>query len=358
MPGETVTGSVLYNVGNPLSLKHITLQLYGAEHAEWTESHTESRTDSDGSTRSETVYETYAQTRTLFNVDQVLFAEKPIIDSGSYYWPFSFVLPTCLPPSMKYDRSYIAYHAAVTVHRPGLASNKQVKAKFDVAVNYVSMYSTPAITHKEKKLNFRSKDQVVAITGVLDQNTNVVTMGSTRVLSLTIDNRSEYDVKKMYIRLVAHGRRYAQGRSDAFNSHASFSIDEDTQSKLPKGRSVFQTQIQIVFPVNNLPSLFHEFTPLIHIENYLEIECTMTGFLTGCVSTVIPIIFNKMPPPSLVHVPAFEPSAPKMEPVLSYQFQPNGVTPLPPMDPTLFEQQYGVNYQSLNQAAGSTPQYD
>jgi hypothetical protein len=82
------------------------------------------------------------------------------------------------------------------------------------------------------------------------------------------------------------------------------------------------------------------------------------GFLTGCVSTVIPIIFNKMPPPSLVHVPAFEPSAPKMEPVLSYQFQPNGVTPLPPMDPALFEQQYGVNYQSLNQAAGSTPQYD
>jgi hypothetical protein len=86
------------------------------------------------------------------------------IDSGSYYWPFSFVLPTYLPPSMKYDRSYIAYHAAVTVHRSGLASNKQVKAKFDVAVNYVSMYSTPAITHKEKKLNFRSKDQVVAIT--------------------------------------------------------------------------------------------------------------------------------------------------------------------------------------------------
>jgi hypothetical protein len=47
MPGETVTGSVIFNVGNPLSLKHITLQLYGAEHAEWTESHTESRTDSD-----------------------------------------------------------------------------------------------------------------------------------------------------------------------------------------------------------------------------------------------------------------------------------------------------------------------
>ena len=35
-----------------------------------------------GSTRSETVYETYAQTRTLFNVDQVLFAEKPIVSTS------------------------------------------------------------------------------------------------------------------------------------------------------------------------------------------------------------------------------------------------------------------------------------
>ncbi len=84
----------------------------------------------------------------------------------------------------------------------------------------------------------------------------------------------------------------------------------------------------------------------------------LVGFLTGSVSTAIPIIFNKMPPPTLIQVPAFEPSAPYIEPVLSYKFQPNGVTPLPPMDPALFEQQYGVNYSSLNQTPGSTPQND
>jgi hypothetical protein len=51
------------------------------------------------------------------------------------------------------------------------------------------------------------------------------------------------------------------------------------------------------------------------------------------------------------------PSAPGVEPVLSFQFDPHGVTPMPPMDsPALFEQQYGVNFHSLNQLPGSTPQ--
>lgn len=65
---------------------------------------------------------------------------------------------------MRYDNSHITYHAAVTVYRPGLASNKLVKVPFEVAVNYATMYSSPALAYKEKKLNFRSKDQVVAIT--------------------------------------------------------------------------------------------------------------------------------------------------------------------------------------------------
>jgi hypothetical protein len=43
-----VTGTVMFNVGNPLSVNDITLKFQGIEHVFWDESHSHNVTDSNG----------------------------------------------------------------------------------------------------------------------------------------------------------------------------------------------------------------------------------------------------------------------------------------------------------------------
>lgn len=69
------------------------------------------------------------------------------------------------------------------------------------------------------------------------------------------------------------------------------------------------------------------------------------------------MVFNNNISPELAKVQ--QPLVPQGNPMtVSVNFMPNAVTPMPPMDPTLFEQQYGVNYLSLNQMPDATPQFD
>jgi hypothetical protein len=87
-------------------------------------------------------------------------------------------------------------------------------------------------------------------------------------------------------------------------------------------------------------------------------ECSVSGFLTGSVSTSIPMVFNNNISPQLakVHLPLVAQGDPM---TVSIDFMPNAVTPMPPIDcPALFEQQYGVNYLLLNQMPDATPQFD
>jgi hypothetical protein len=360
-PGEVVTGTVMFNVGNPLSVNDISLQFQGEEQAHWHEQQHYTARNAQGKVQHHTRDVKHSETFTFFNVQQILFANKPTIESGAYYWPFSFVMPSNLPPTLTHPNAFIRYTCSAHVHRPGLSFNKNVSNEIDVIVNYVSISAEPAVTVKAKKLNFRSADQVVSITGVLDGG-HIGHIGNTKMLSFTIDNKSDYDVKNMKVRLVScvdlqvHSRHRDYSTSHLF---AEYNGKEGLQFPV-KGGNVLHGQIPLHFPADLLPTVFKQFSPLVEITHNIEIECSMSGFLTGSVSTVLPVILNKSPAPSMIHIqpPQLQmPSAPGVEPVLSFQFDPHGVTPMPPMDsPALFEQQYGVNFHSLNQLPGSTPQ--
>lgn len=166
-------------MGNPLTVKDITLKFFGAEHTRWKQGLFRNGKDHNGHRLPDTHLIQRSETAVLFNVDQILFAQQPIvrayyttlgpglialqIDSGSYYWPFSFVMPLNLPPSMDHSFAEVAYTCSAHVNRPGFSS-KHVSNDINVVVNYASALPSPATCVKEKKLNFRSKDQTIQLT--------------------------------------------------------------------------------------------------------------------------------------------------------------------------------------------------
>jgi hypothetical protein len=357
-PGEVVTGGVIFNVGNPLSIKDITLKFFGAEHTRWKQGFCSDGKDHNGHSLPDTHMIRRSETAVLFNIDQILFAQQPIIDSGSYYWPFSFVMPLNLPPSMDHPFAHVTYTCSAHVNRPGFSS-KHVSSDINVVVNYASAVPSPATSVNEKKLNFRSKDQVILLSGKLEEG-NIADIGGQKLLSFTIENKSKHDIKSMKVSLNSTLQISSNGFYRRFcHSNPLTLLDGREGMGLPvrAGRTL-TGQIELKFPKKLFPTIFSQFSPLIDVSHTLVMECSVSGFLTGSVSTSIPMVFNNNISPQLakVHLPLVAQGDPM---TVSIDFMPNAVTPMPPIDcPALFEQQYGVNYLLLNQMPDATPQFD
>jgi hypothetical protein len=358
-PGEMVTGGVIFNVGNPLSVKDITLKFFGAEHTRWKQEVCGNERDHNGHRIVDSHMIRRSESAVLFNIDQVLFAQQPVIDSGSYYWPFSFVMPLNLPPSMEHPFAAVTYTCSAHVNRPGLSLNKHVSNEIKVVVNYASSMPTPAVAVKEKKLNFRSKDQVILLSGKLEEG-NIAEIGGQKLLSFTIENKSNYDVKSMRITLNSTLLISANGFPRTFCTSNPLTLlngKEGMGLPVRSGRTLMG-QIELKFPQRLFPTIFAQHSPLIEVTHSLVMECAVSGFLTGSVSTSIPMVFNNNTSPELAKIQ--QPLVPQGDPMtVSVDFMPGTMAPMPPINsPALFEQQYGVNFLSLNQMPDATPQFD
>jgi hypothetical protein len=78
-----VTGGVIFNVGNPLSIKDITLKFFGAEHTRWKQGFCSDGKDHNGHSLPDTHMIRRSETAVLFNIDQILFAQQPIVSDNS-----------------------------------------------------------------------------------------------------------------------------------------------------------------------------------------------------------------------------------------------------------------------------------
>jgi hypothetical protein len=325
-PGEIVRGFLILNVGKPLSADQVLVRLSGFEETHWTESHTEHYTDSQGRSQTRTVTKHYGQTWPLLNDKRLCWhrslnpTQEPLLMSGSYVWPFEFMLPPRLPPSFRSTNGWVEYSISAEVDRPGVFTfNKRTQAKLQILAPYTSLQPLPSVYGRLQKLPFRSANEVVYIEGHLDRPVCII--GDQHTLTLKIDNHSNHRVTDCEITLRGQAVYKAHGRVHMVNTEPFFTRIKEPSFPVMPGEA---KNVVVVFqiPANTPPSLPADLSPLIDLRYHIHVSCNMSGFLTGRARSDIPIIISHPLPPPVWQIPP-----PKMypteQPELNVRFPPN-----------------------------------
>lgn len=336
-PGEIVRGFLILNVGKPLSASQVLVRLHGYEETHWTENHTESYTDSQGRTQTRTVTKHYGQTWPLLNDKRLCWhrslnpTQEPLLMSGSYVWPFEFMLPPRLPPSFKSNNGWVEYNISAEVDRPGVFTfNKRTQAKLTILAPYTSLQPLPSIYGRLQKLPFRSAGEVVYIEGHLDRPVCII--GDQHTLTLKIDNHTNHRVTDCEITLRGQAVYKAHGRIHQVQTEPFFTRIKEPSFPIQAGES---RSVAVVFqvPINTPPSLPPDLSPLIDLRYHIHVSCNMSGFLTGRARADLPVIISHPLPPPIWQLPPpkmYPTEQPELNVMMEYGFG------LPHFAPTYF----------------------
>ena len=114
--GEVVNGRVMIDLSQEKKFRKIKLELVGRGEVQWTERRTVSRTDSDGTTRTETVTDYYRNSEQYFKQEVVLH-HGPSLPPGLHILPFSLLLPPNLPSSYEGEYGNVRYFVKADIVR-------------------------------------------------------------------------------------------------------------------------------------------------------------------------------------------------------------------------------------------------
>ncbi|MDP2439764.1 MAG: hypothetical protein Q8P67_28775 [archaeon] len=319
-PGQVVSGLLILNVGAPYTAKTVHVTLVGVEETHWTTTHSQTYTDSEGRMQTRTVTEHHGRVLSLiherkyFWIGHTHSSEHPIIQSGSYVWPFEFTLPPALPPSFKCAVGSITYGLRATVTRPLLAFNKQIRRDIKILAPYTSANPLPTTYGYVDKLPFRSADQVVYLEARLSHD--VVIIGEHTLLHLTVQNNTSKAVKYASVQLVGH--IHATDNVSSVSSTATTVLATLTAG-FPVGPGEtrhFETPLFIDKKAH--PTLPADLSPLIQVNHTVEIECDISGFLTGKARASVPVIVShRIPAPEMYLPPPPPTEQPPLESILN-----------------------------------------
>ena len=103
--GQEISGLIHILVPAPLDPCTLFLRFKGKEKTSWTESKTETSTDSEGNSKSETINLYYSGKHKIVDFSIPIYSWSDGLMQGSYCLPFNFVLPTNIPGSFYHHRS-------------------------------------------------------------------------------------------------------------------------------------------------------------------------------------------------------------------------------------------------------------
>ena len=114
--GEELRGRVIIDLSSQKNFRQIKLEIVGRGEVHWTESRTVSRTDSDGNSRSETVYDHYRNSEKYFQ-QEFIIQQGPGLPPGRHVLPFSVILPSNLPSSFEGYYGSVRYYVRADIVR-------------------------------------------------------------------------------------------------------------------------------------------------------------------------------------------------------------------------------------------------
>jgi hypothetical protein len=287
-PGEAVRGTVQFNVGMPKKIRGVRVHFHGEQHTEWTEE--ESYVDFNGQMSSRT--RIYSETVNFFNVYTTLWGNKRhgdslVIDSGTYLWPFQFILPPNLPPTYQSSYGYTRYYCRAYVDIPW-GRDKEVKTYLIIHVHYASIKIVPELYLGKK--HYRGDQQINLLANLAS---NITYAGRPQNLHVVLTNQSNKEVTHMTITLKRHTTYFAEGRHRYFRANV-FKIT--VKDGFPCfGGQRYERDIAFNVPRDVLPSMPREISPLIRLYYTLSIDCNCKGLFSGSVKTKIPVVISNLP---------------------------------------------------------------
>ncbi|UMM19266.1 hypothetical protein L5515_014945 [Caenorhabditis briggsae] len=121
LPGNPISGRVILMTSENYKARAVHLKLDGRAHTNWHEYETERHTDGNGNTENRQKKVDYSATVKYLETKILIWASfdgSNCLIPGTYAWPFSYRLPSNIPPSFEGKYGYIRYSVTAEVDRP------------------------------------------------------------------------------------------------------------------------------------------------------------------------------------------------------------------------------------------------
>jgi hypothetical protein len=284
--GENVRGQVVLSTPEAFADSQVIVRLVGTQHTSWSESHDESYTDSDGSTKSRTVSVWYGDAKVLVKEERTCLdktavdkKEAPAIAPGFYVWPFEFQIPAKICPSFESSYGAVAFSVEAFIYRP---KKSKILQKTKASLNVISPVETLAVdapTPAFEKLPLSSGDQDVSIEVLCDNP--IYILGQQRTTLVKIINNSKKSLTKGKVSLRAHMNHSDGGSNSKYVTHDATSISYDgAPFPIAAGES---RELTVVFEplLSSVPSTSTDTSPLIDVKYSIHVSVEMDGFFSS-----------------------------------------------------------------------------
>eukprot|EP00750_Incisomonas_marina_P032273 INCI9081.1.p1 GENE.INCI9081.1~~INCI9081.1.p1 ORF type:complete len:342 (+),score=61.85 INCI9081.1:126-1151(+) len=276
-PGDTVTGSVLFNCTQPAVCEGLVLKFTGKEEAEWEDRRTRTTTDSEGDTHIEVYYEHVEKDHTNFKTKVKLSPDGWVCQPGSYQFPFQITVPATAPGSLdlKWARHHgdrdveveVVYKLKATLDVAGKGM-KDLKAKVPVTVFIRPATAvTPAVGENTANVMFCGcvNKGSVAMTATFDKN--AYRPGEMVNVLLSTTNQSSVNVNRVKVKLMRRTRLRTKREAKTISEE----IARSEFAGVPAGESREQQPLQLQIPMVTPTSVAN----LVECVYRIDVECDL-----------------------------------------------------------------------------------
>ncbi|ULU07342.1 hypothetical protein L3Y34_018826 [Caenorhabditis briggsae] len=355
LPGNPISGRVILMTTENYKARAVHLKLDGRAHTNWHEYETERHTDGNGNTENRQKKVDYSATVKYLEIKILIWASfdgSNCLIPGTYAWPFSYRLPSNIPPSFEGKYGYIRYSVTAEVDRPwrfDKTSKRCITVSPMLDLNFIPNAMTPLQDQASENLGCCCfKKGYLSVK--LDVPKTGFVPGETVPINLHIVNKSSVNVTMVTATIIQRCTFMAYRNGTAFNFTEISGVTRG-EVKLNSNTVITQTQPLTVEPGNShnlalelrLPSVtptINQFSPVITVEYYVDVSYLPPSYYqpNPTLPTPSPIGNGVAPPPDY-------PSSPNSPPYpeVSYPVKIDGVVQPSAPPPSYQDSMYGTD---------------
>ncbi|CAO4366123.1 unnamed protein product [Caenorhabditis nigoni] len=337
-PGQPISGRVILIAEDKYKARAVKIEFEGVGHTNWDDYESVRRVDHEGKVRyvqhrvNYSANVSYLQSTALLWTSQDGSNELP---AGKYEWPFSYILPSNIPPSFEGKYGYIRYSVKAEVDRPWRFD----KAK-KLCITVSPLLDLNVIPNAMTPLHDQSAENLGCCCfkkGYLEMRVDIpktgFVPGETISLNLHLLNNSTVPVTEVKAKIIQ------QCNFVAFRGGSNFNFTGDSvmavsqrETKQDANTVIKQTQKITVEPGKEhklalelrLPSVtpsISQFSPVITVEYLVQVTVDTSSTFGSDIDCEMGVLIGTVPIRQYLP-PAYYPPNPALPPAMP--------TPIPP----------------------------
>ncbi|CCD64823.1 Arrestin C-terminal-like domain-containing protein [Caenorhabditis elegans] len=329
-PGQPISGRVVLTTKENYKARAVNIKILGLAHTSW--KNYENACKFNGSSisiRPRSIH--YSANVNYLDYTQLLWTcedGKNELAAGEYVWPFSYTLPTSIPPSFEGKYGYVRYTVKVEVDRPW----RKDKAK-KMCITVSPLLDLNVIPHSLTQINHQASENISFCCfqgGILEMSLNIpktgFVPGETVPLNVHLINHSSTSVNNIKAQMLQQCKFTGYKSGATYNYGGDFERNEKMSDKIQRikfdTKKVVKVCQKLEVPAKNehkfvlelrIPSVtptINQFSPVITVEYILQVN---VDGLVRCESSIllgsVPI-HQYLPPAYYQQDPNLPPSKP------------------------------------------------